>query len=426
MRKTLINITSLFISVVANRIFPVLLLPFLARELGPEQFGHYVMASAFSYLLAQIVEWGFNMSGVRQIALAAGDKIKLGEIATTVVSGRALIMVILLFGCAVASPWYKWVAPNIVLYWTAISYGLLYAFDLRFVFYGLQESRSFLALTFVQYLLSFLFIIALVRGPSDIWLAFVIPTGFCIVSVMVSLLLLRSRITFSRPTLSSAFAGVCGSIQLFLARNVFQSSSQLGVLILGFFVAPQVVGWYGVNERIIRTLGQLILYPLQMGLTPLVLQKSQRDERRAVLIHLAGLALAASAAAVVGIGLFIFAPQVLTLLLGSSPDEAVHALRLLCVYPLIFIFIHQGGIFWLYLLHWDRENFVILLCYTILFTLLLVLLAAHWYLDGVVAGVLVAGFGLLGVYAVFFTYKGIMPLRQPLGIALASRRQPAA
>ena len=403
-----------------------MLLPVLARALGPGQFGRYVMASAFSYLLAQIVEWGFNMSGVRQMALVFGDKVKLGEIVATVVAGRALIVAALLVLCAAGSPWFTWVAPDASLYWASVFYGLLYAFDLRFAFYGIQDSRTFLILTFVQYLLSFLFILAFVRGPDDASLAFVIPASFCIISVLVSLILLRPLIIYSRPTLSLAVAGVRGSVQVFLARNVFQSSSQLGVLVLGLFVAPQIVGWFGVIERITRTLGQLILYPLQMGLTPLVLQKSQNDQRRAVLIHLSGLALAASAAVFVGIGLFIFAPRVLTLLLGSSPDDAVRALRLLCVYPLIFVFIHQGGIFWLYLLHWDRANFVILTCYTLLFTLLLVLLAERWYLSGVVIGMLAAGIGLVLVYAVFFTYNGIMPLRRPLGIALSNRRQPLA
>ena len=205
---------------------------------------------------------------------------------------------------------------------------------------------------------------------------------------------------------------------------MFQSSSQLGVLILGLYISPQMVGWFGVNERISRTLGQLILYPLQMGLTPMVLQNAHKDQRQAVRIHNAGLGFAVAAAICAGGVLFLFAPEILTLLLGNTPPQAVTALKLLSVYPLIFVCIHQFGIFWLYLLHWDQENLSILLCYTLLLALTFFLLAQEGTLSGIVLGMMGAGFSLVLCYFFLFAYWRVLPWRQPLGSALDLQRVP--
>jgi polysaccharide transporter, PST family len=422
MKKMAINMASLFISVVANRIFPILLFPFLARALGPESFGRYVQASAFSYLLAQLVEWGFNMTGVREVAHVATDPEKVGRIITTIALSRALIASVIFLACAMASPWLTRLAPDSAVFWSALIYGVLYAFDFRFAFYGLQETRPFLILSFVQYLASFVIIVLFVRSPADTWLALAAPALCSVASTLLSLTLLRKRAHFSRPSLKSALSGIRGSVHVFLSRNVFQTSSQLGVLILGFFAAPQMVGWLGVSERITRTIGGLILYPLQIGVAPAILERSVHDRRRAVMIYLCSLAMAAGSAALAGVALFLYAPLLLTLFLGSASSEAIQTLKLLSFYPLVFVFIHQGGIFWLYLLHWDRENFIILLTYTAIFALLLVALAYTWQLRGVSVGILLCGVGLVLTYAVFFTRKGIQPWRRPLGEALGSSR----
>lgn len=422
MKKTIINVAALFVSVVANRIFPILLFPFLARALGPEHFGRYVQASAFSYLLAQVVEWGFNMTGVRRIAMVAHERAKAGETIANVVLGRSLIMLALLAACALASPWFRLVAPDKTVYWAAVAYGLLFAFDFRFAFYGLQETRAYLMLTFGQYFTSFLLIVAFVKSAPDTWLALVIPACCCLASFAISVLLLRRWADLARPRLSGAVAALKDSVQMFLARNVFQASSQLGVLVLGVFGPAQAVGWLGVNERIVRTVGQLILYPLQIGLTPTIVKASTADGAQAVRVYLLSLALAVGAAAIAGGAVFMGAPFILQLFLGSAPQEAVTVLRWLSIYPVIFVLIHHGGIFWLYLLHWDRENFVILLTYTILFGLTLLGLGSLWHLNGIVLGVLGAGFALVCVYALVFALKRIAPWQRPLGSGLARRR----
>jgi polysaccharide transporter, PST family len=422
MVKTAINVASLFVSVVANRIFPILLFPILARVLGPESFGRYIQASALSFLLAQIVEWGFNMTAVRDVALAGSDRHKIGGIVSNVALSRGLIALTIVAATFALAPWLAPIFSGPAILAAAIAYGTLYAFDFRFAFYGLQRSGPFLVLSFGQYLVSFLLIVLLVRSPEDIWRALAIPASCSVAAALASLVLLRRHIMFVRPSFAEAFSLIRRSSQMFLTRNVFQAANQIGVLALGLFAPPQVVGWFGASERIVRTLGQLIIYPLQIGITPAILERSAKNAQAAVKIFLGSLAAACLAALAAGITLYSVAPLILTLVLGSANAESIRILKLLSVYPVLFILIHLGGITWLYLMNWDRENLTISLAYTAIFAAALLTAAWAWGLDGVVAALLASSVGLVLAYGIYFQAKGIGPWRRPLGEALRLRR----
>jgi PST family polysaccharide transporter len=422
MLKIATNMASLFISVLANRIFPILLFPYLARTLGPESFGKYVQASAFSFLIAQIVEWGFNMTAVRQVSLVTGENMKVGKIVATVALSRVLIGIAVIIVCILVRPWIKTLGSDVAVFGSAMMYGLLYAFDFRFAFYGLQETKAFLILTFVQYLVSFMGIVLLVRESSDIWIALIVPAVCSLVSALVSLRLLRKWALLTKPSLRDAVDYLRGSVEFFFARNIFQISNQMGVLVLGLFAPPQLVGWLGASERISRTVGQLVIYPVQIGLTPVILKKSKEERGQAIQIYLGSLVFSCAVAAVAGAIMFFYAGNILELILGSAPEAAINTLKILSFYPVIFILINQGGIFWLYLMNWDRANVFILTSYTILSTLVLTLLAYKWQLAGVSVGLLALGSGLVLAYSGFFIYRGIAPWRSPLGEALKHSR----
>ncbi|MFL4190960.1 oligosaccharide flippase family protein, partial [Escherichia coli] len=76
----LTNIFSMFSIQGVNYIIPLVTIPYLVRVLGLEVYGKYsIILSVLQYLVI-ITDYGFNLSGSRQIALSLNDKKKISKI----------------------------------------------------------------------------------------------------------------------------------------------------------------------------------------------------------------------------------------------------------------------------------------------------------------------------------------------------------
>ena len=94
------NYLSLLVLQGAYYILPLLILPFLVRILGAEKFGLVMFAQSLATFLTVFVDFGFNLSGTREISLARDDKQKLSEIFSAIMIikiGLILVAFMILF-----------------------------------------------------------------------------------------------------------------------------------------------------------------------------------------------------------------------------------------------------------------------------------------------------------------------------------------
>ena len=87
------NFLSLLVLQGANYILPLLILPYLVRVLGAEKFGLVMFAQSLAIFLTVFVDFGFSLSGTREISLARHDKDKTGQIFLAIM----FIKIILIF-----------------------------------------------------------------------------------------------------------------------------------------------------------------------------------------------------------------------------------------------------------------------------------------------------------------------------------------
>ena len=64
----------------ANYLLPLIILPFLVRVLGTEKYGLVMFAQSTAVILSVIVDFGFNLSGTREVSVVANEKKKLSEV----------------------------------------------------------------------------------------------------------------------------------------------------------------------------------------------------------------------------------------------------------------------------------------------------------------------------------------------------------
>ncbi|MFX9912081.1 oligosaccharide flippase family protein, partial [Acinetobacter baumannii] len=62
------NVLALYGVQIANYLFPLITVPYLARVLGPKGWGMVAFAQAFGQYLMLVVEYGFSLSATREVA----------------------------------------------------------------------------------------------------------------------------------------------------------------------------------------------------------------------------------------------------------------------------------------------------------------------------------------------------------------------
>ncbi|WP_148058992.1 oligosaccharide flippase family protein, partial [Pseudomonas chlororaphis] len=91
MKRLLKNMGLLFSVQLCGYLIPILEIPVLARALGVQEYGKVVLIQSVALLTSLVVEYGFSLSGSRQVAIARDDSGALARIFGEVLSAKLLI-----------------------------------------------------------------------------------------------------------------------------------------------------------------------------------------------------------------------------------------------------------------------------------------------------------------------------------------------
>ena len=93
MRRIVKNMTALGVLQIANYLIPLLVLPVVSRVLGATLFGSVGYAQNIVSYLTLLVNFGFEYSATRQVALAGDDKEKKRQLFWAVITAKAGLMI---------------------------------------------------------------------------------------------------------------------------------------------------------------------------------------------------------------------------------------------------------------------------------------------------------------------------------------------
>ena len=262
-----------------NYIVPLLVLPYLMKVLGAEKFGYIGFSLAVAQYLMLLVDFGFNLSATKRIALAKDNQQELNKIFSATVyakMGLLLLSFSLLFVVSLVPEFAVYRTTMLVMFLVVMGQAGLFVF----LFQGLGQIKwvsifngiakvSVLPLTFW-----------LVKSPDDyLWAAF-LQGMVAIVAAVISwgMIAKNKWVKFVSVSWSNIKEELSESFPIFLSTAATSIYTACFVLILGYFATPQEVGQYSAVDRIMRALCYMALIPVLQVFYPHIASLAQQDK----------------------------------------------------------------------------------------------------------------------------------------------------
>jgi PST family polysaccharide transporter len=263
------NTAALFVVQISGYAAPLLVVPYLTKVLSKEHFGLVAYATAFNFYFISLVEYGFNLTATRRIAICAGDAVKTSQIFSSVMAAKALLTALgflMMMTAVLATPKLR---PHFPLF--CISY-LLVIGDLLFplwLFQGLQKMENLVWRDLSAKLLSMCLIFAFVRRDGDYLWAAGFQAGSAVLAGVVGLITvpLLTKVRFVTPTWAEIVTALREGWPVFLSMAAMTLSSSTNTVILGLRAGPTEVAYYSAAYRLFVAM-RMLVQPLVTALYP--------------------------------------------------------------------------------------------------------------------------------------------------------------
>lgn len=290
-------------------VYPLISIPYLSRIFGTNGLGQLLLAMAIINVMVLVVDFGFGMSALRRVSLAA----TVGE-RSRIVAATLAAKLLLLGGSAVVLGLAVFLIPGLRAHWQLYFIGVVLALGAAvyptWLLQGIGRVKTFAAVHALSRLVALGGLLLTVRSASDGNLAVFwqfVPASIGAAGAWLFLSTIGCR-QVDRPTWSTAISALRESTPLFIGSMATIVISAMNSVFIGVFSTIQQVAFYATGERLANAL-RGVLGGVQQSLLPRVSSSIGRPGgaalRRTVLTGLvatyglAGVALSASAAILV-------------------------------------------------------------------------------------------------------------------------------
>jgi len=275
------NFLSLGLLQGANYILPLLILPYLVRVLGAEKFGLVMFAQSFSIFLTVFVDFGFNISGTREISLAKKSKSKTGEIFLAIMSIKLLLIVVAFSILYVVVNLFTRFSVDAEVY--LLSFGVVIGqalFPVWF-FQGIEKMKFVTIINILAKVIFTVLVFLLIKTESDYYKVPIYNSLGFIVSGFIGFYLSFQYLEIKRPKISLIKQLFADSSSLFVSNFATSMYTASNVFILGLFSGNVIAGVYSSMEKLTLAVKNVYV-PFYQALYPWVSRQEDSQKKQII------------------------------------------------------------------------------------------------------------------------------------------------
>ncbi|MFN7919153.1 MAG: oligosaccharide flippase family protein [Bryobacteraceae bacterium] len=399
---------------IASYVLPLLTVTYVARVLGPREWGLLSFFHSFGLYASLAVEYGFNFSATREVARNRDDRHARSATLGDVQAAKLLLSVLLALALIPAYFALPLFSENPRMFAAAVLYALAQGFSMVWYYQGIGELKKLASVEVLSRAAASALTFAVVRSSGDGWWMILLNAVACVVTAAIGLKWALRDTEFRMPSLAGGRRVLREGFSIFLFRGASSLYGAANGFLLGLMAAPQLVGYYGGAERAYRGFLAL-LHPLTQFLYARVnytigrAQESGTGETN----RIARQTMLAMIAAGAGLGTVCWAaaPWIIRILLGPGFEPAVPVLRIFALLLAVDSVGTALGIQWMLPLGLDRQYTAIIVSAGLANLILAALLAPRFGHVGMALAVLTAE-GIVAAGCFFYLrYRKLDPFR---------------
>jgi len=259
-KKTIIsNFISLSVAQGLSILFPIITFPYLLRVLGVEAFGMFTLIQTLIMYFDLLVSFGLNLTATQHISGNTSDTVKIKQVIVSVYFIKIFLFICSVIMFLICSLFIPYLRENIFLVFIAslsIFGNLLFP---DWFFQGIQKMRNITLVAFVSKATSLVFIIFLVKQPSDIVYAIFALSAGNLIGGFIGFFLLWKKVEFKAvlPVKAYTISLFKESSYVFASIILAPLYSSVNIFILQAFTSPLMVGYYAIAVKIYDAIGML-------------------------------------------------------------------------------------------------------------------------------------------------------------------------
>lgn len=338
-RAVVRNYTFLTLVQVVNILVPLLTTPYIIQVIGTENFGKTIVCQAFFVFPITLCEFGFNVTGSRNIAIEKNNVRQLSRTFSEIIGVKVLLFGISFALFAATLCFVPTFTSENILYILSLTLLITGTFDPLWFFIGAEEMRFMAYVNLLNKSVYFIAIFLLIKTPSDyIWLNFILGFSGIVAAVVGYIYIFRQfKISFSQPSFPAILNRIKENLPIFASSFAVQSCLSASVLILRAFQSDYVVGIFGLVQRII-TLARTLLTSLAMATYAKVCTAINRGDKTTLISLMRNAYLPFIVLLIISLSIgYFLSPAVIHYFLGKTDPNAVTLLRGHLLIPLIVV-----------------------------------------------------------------------------------------
>ncbi|ADV46660.1 oligosaccharide flippase family protein [Nitratifractor salsuginis] len=255
-KRLLSNFLSLSLLQAFTYILPLLTLPYLVRVLGADKFGLVMFAQSFIMFFSILVDYGFNLSATREIAIHRDNKEKITEIFSSVMQIKFILIVVSFIILSIIVFTFEKFSNDWKLYYLTFLFVIGQAFFPIWYFQGMERMKYITIVNVFSKLLFTIFIFVFIRNKNDYILVPVLNSLGFILGGIISLWMIYKyfNLTFKIQSFQTMMVYFKDSSQFFLSRVSLSIYTSANTFVLGLFTNTTLVGYYSIAEKLYQAM----------------------------------------------------------------------------------------------------------------------------------------------------------------------------
>ncbi|MDY7570447.1 hypothetical protein CJU80_15125 [Pseudomonas fragi] len=403
MRLQFKNVSLLLVAQLVSYLIPILEIPILAKALGVDQYGQVLIIQTTALLCSLIVEYGFSLSGARQVAVCGPEnKSLLSAIYNGVNSAKLLLssgMIAVSMGVLSILDF----DLDLQLILWGYLYFLAFSFSNIWLFQGLEKLTFVVTFELVLRFAGLLVLYLLLNVSANASFALMIMSSFSLFNTLVGLYLAYKIVGGFNIDFKSGVEQIKSGFHGFIYKSSNNIMLSAGPALVGVMCGQASVAKFVPAEKIIKASVGLV-GPVLIGLYPYLSRRLLKTT--SINLKLSSFIVAFLFAAGVAGATIIYAlgDFLINLMLGPGFDEAKSILQ---VFVMIIPFRMMNQAIGLTIFMPLGKDKILSMC-LMFFSLLSLCLAALfslWYdLAGIVYGLVLAEV-LFSISLILLAYK---------------------